>query len=41
MQPAIHEAVPLTEPWPHSNLAEASVSAMQNGEQMWYMGRVI
>lgn len=41
MEPVSHEAVALTGPWPRSNLAEASVSAMQNGEQMWYMGRVI
>lgn len=35
------EAVSLTKPRPHSNLARASVSAMQNGEQLWCMGRVI
>lgn len=41
MESATHEAVALMEPWPRLNLAEASVSAMQNGEQLRYMGRVI
>lgn len=39
--PATHEAVALMEPWPHLNLVEVSVSAMQNREQLRYMGRAI